>query len=115
MKTLLSQVLSGIFYYIRKTKGSRQKKGIFYSQADRKRLPSPLLRSAFCENFFGVFFILDYDSMCAEVDFHQVIFIQLIELPTPPYYHCCSVANWSDTGIAQILKALKIHFCNHSQ
>ena len=64
MKTLLSQVLSGIFYYIRKTKGSRQKKGIFYSQADRKRLPSPLLRSAFCENFFGVFFISD-----SEMDF----------------------------------------------
>ena len=69
MKTLLSQVLSGIFYYIRKTKGSRQKKGIFYSQADRKRLPSPLLRSAFCENFFGVFFILDYGSLCSEMDF----------------------------------------------
>ena len=45
------------------------KNRIFYGQTDRKRLP-PLLRSAFCE-FFGAFFILNYDSMCSETDFAQ--------------------------------------------
>ena len=50
-------------------KGSRQKKRIFYGQADRKRLPLPPLRSAFCEFFCVCFFILDYDSMCSEMDF----------------------------------------------
>ena len=39
----------------------RRKKRIFYSQADRKRL-----RSVFCEHFFDVFFIIDYDKMCFE-------------------------------------------------
>ena len=29
------------------------------------------LRSALCEKFFGVFFILDYDSMCSETNFTQ--------------------------------------------
>ena len=42
-------------------KGRRQKKRIFYGQADRKR-------SAFYE-FLCVFFFLDYDSMCSEMDF----------------------------------------------
>ena len=34
-------------------------------------LPLPLLWSAFCEIFLGVFFILDYDSMFSETDFTQ--------------------------------------------
>ena len=43
------------------------KNWIFYGQANRKRLPLAL-QSVFCE-FFGVFIILDYDSMCSEIDF----------------------------------------------
>ena len=62
-----------------------QKKPIFYGQADRNRLTPPL-RSAFCEFFFGVLFILDYDSRCSETDFTQEksIFMQLQECPIPP-------------------------------
>ena len=43
------------------------KKRIFYGQTDRKG--SPPLYSQLFVNFFGVFFILDYDSMCSEMDF----------------------------------------------
>ena len=39
------------------------KNWIFYGQANRKRLPSHY------GHFFGVFIILDYDSMCSEMDF----------------------------------------------
>ena len=63
--------ITGIFIFLYDEKGSRQKKRIFYSQADRKRLPPHPLRSVFCENLFGVFFILDYDSMCSKTDFTQ--------------------------------------------
>ena len=45
------------------------KKRIFYSQADCKRLPPPPLRSAFCQEFWECFFILDCDSMYSEMDF----------------------------------------------
>ena len=38
-------------------------KRIFYGQADRKRTVS------FLWIIFGVFFILDYDCMCSEMDF----------------------------------------------
>ena len=31
--------------------------------------PPPLLWSAFCEILFAMFSILDYDSMCSEMDF----------------------------------------------
>ena len=43
--------------------------------------PIPL-RSFFCD-FFGVFYIVDYDSICSEADFTQekVIFIQLLDSP----------------------------------
>ena len=27
----------------------------------------------FCEHFFAVFFILDYDSMCSETDFASAV------------------------------------------
>ena len=44
--------------------------------------PHPPLRSFFCD-FFGVFYIVDYDSICSEADFTQekVIFIQLLDSP----------------------------------
>ena len=45
----------------------RRKKRIFYGQANRKRLPPHY--GQFFVNFFGVFIILDYDSMCSEMDF----------------------------------------------
>ena len=41
--------------------------GMRESQADRKRPPPPLL-SAFCD-FFWCVFIIDYDSLCYEMDF----------------------------------------------
>ena len=46
-------------------KAGRQKKRKFYGRADRKLYPP--LWSAFCETFL-VCFILDYDSMCSEMD-----------------------------------------------
>ena len=45
----------------------------------------------------------------------KVIFIQLQEFPTPPYCRCCSVTKRSDSGIAEALKALKMHFWDPSQ
>ena len=45
----------------------------------------------------------------------KVIFIQLQEFPTPPYCCCCSVTKRSDSGIAEALKALKMHFWDPSQ
>ena len=61
--------------------GTRQKKRIFYGQADRKR---------FCE-FFGVFFILDYDSRFSETDFTQekVNFHVTTGIPNSSSYCCC--------------------------
>ena len=45
------------------------KKRIFYGQADRKRSPPPLPSyGQLFVNFFGVLFILDYESMCSEMD-----------------------------------------------
>ena len=62
-------VLLQIIYPINMARRQRKKR-IFYGQADRKRLPHPPLRSAFCDFFWGcVFFILDYDSMCSKMDF----------------------------------------------
>ena len=46
------------------------KKRIFYGQADRKHSPPPY-GQLFVKFFWGVFFILDYDSMCSETDFTQ--------------------------------------------
>ena len=43
------------------------------------------------------------------------IFIQLQEFPTPPYRRCCSVTKCSDSGIADVLKALKMHYWDPSQ
>ena len=40
----------------------------------------------------------------------KVILIQLQEFATPPYCRCCSVTKRSDSGIAEALKALKMHF-----
>ena len=45
---------------------SSKKRGTFYGQAHRK---NPPLTVSFLWIFFGVFFILDYDSMCSEMDF----------------------------------------------
>ena len=47
------------------------KKQIFYGQADRKRLPPPTPPYGQLWNFFWCVFILDYDSMCSEMDFTQ--------------------------------------------
>ena len=43
-------------------------------------------------------------------DTRIVIFIQLQEFPTPPHCCCCSVTKRSDSGIAEVFKALKMHF-----
>ena len=74
------------------------------------------MRSAFCD-FFGVHLTLYYDLMCSRMDFtpEKIIFIQLQEIPTPPYCRCCSVTKRSDSGIAEALKALKMHFWDPSQ
>ena len=45
----------------------------------------------------------------------KVIFIQLQGFPTSPYCRCCSVTKRSDSGIAEALKALKMHFWDPSQ
>ena len=37
------------------------------------------------------------------------------EFLTPPYCCCCSVKKRSDSGIAEALKALKMHFLDPSQ
>ena len=62
--------------------------------------------------FFGVHLTLYYDLMCSRMDFtpEKIIFIQLQEIPTPPYWRCCSVTKRSDSGVAEALKALKMHF-----
>ena len=65
----------------------QRKKRIFYGQADCKRLPHPPpYGQLFVKFYFGVFFILDYDSMCSDADFTQEksIFMQLQECPIPP-------------------------------
>ena len=41
--------------------------------------------------------------------------LQLQEFPTPSYCRCCSVTKRSDSGKAEALKALKMHFCDPSQ
>ena len=93
-----------------------QKNETFYGQPDRKRWPSPPLRSAFCD-FFGCTFdlILWLHVFWNGFYTRKVIFIQLQEFPTPPYCRCCSVTKRSDSGIAEALKALKMHFWDPSQ
>ena len=68
-------------------------------------------------NFFGVFFYLRLWFYVFWNGFYtrKVIFIQLQEFPTPPYCRCCSVTKRSDSGIAEALKALKMHFWDPSQ
>ena len=88
---------------------------------DHKRLTPPLkggpLRSSFCEFFclcvfyLGLWFYVFWNGFYTR----KVIFIQLQEFPTPPYCRCCSVTKRSDSGIAEALKALKMHFCDPSQ
>ena len=46
------------------TKGSRQKKRIFYGQADRKRLPLLPLRSVFSDFCACVFFLSEIMIIC---------------------------------------------------
>ena len=74
------------------------------------------LRSAFFDIFFWCVIYLRLWSYVFWNGFHtrKVIFIQLQEFPTPPYCRCCSVTKRSDSGIAEALKALKMHFWDPS-
>ena len=67
---------------------------IFYGRADCKRIPPPPFSQLFV-NFFGVFFILDYDSMCSETDFtEKVNFHATTEISNFSSYCCSSHSGW---------------------
>ena len=78
---------------------------------------TPPLRPAFVKKFFVCVFYLRLWFYVFWNGFYtrKVIFIQLQEFPTPPYCRCCSVTKRSDSGIAEALKALKMHFWDPSQ
>ena len=46
-----------------------KKSGYFTVRLTVSDYPTPPLTVSFLWNFFGVFFILEYDSMCSEMDF----------------------------------------------
>ena len=72
-------------------------------------------RSVFCEIFRCVFYLrLWFFIFWNGFDTRKVIFIKLLEFPTPPHCHY-SVTKRSDSGIAEAFKALKMHFLDPSQ
>ena len=58
----------GFLFFASSIGKASKKNRIFYGQADRKRLPHPPLKVSFLWIFWCVF-ILEYDSMCSEMDF----------------------------------------------
>ena len=106
-----------VSFFLRLLLGRRQKKRIFYGQADRKRLPHPpsygqlFVKFFWCVFYLRLWFYVFWNGFYTR----KVIFIQLQEFPTPPYCRCCSVTKRSDSGIAEALKALKMHFRDPSQ
>ena len=66
---------------------------------------------SFLWNIFGVFFILDYDSMCSEMDFTP----EKSFSSNYKNFQLLHVTKRSDSGIAEAWKALKMHFWDSSQ
>ena len=95
--------------------GSLKKNGYFTVRQTISVTPSPPLRSTFCEFFWCTFDLILWLYFWNGFYTRKDIFIQLQEFPTPPYCRCCSVTKRSDRGIAEALKALKMHFWDTSQ
>ena len=64
---------------------SSKKPGYFTVRLTVSVYPPTPYRQFFVKTFFGVFFILDYDSMCSETDYAQEkVNFHVLESPIPP-------------------------------
>ena len=79
---------------------------MIYNLSDQD--PPPLIY--FVLYFFGVFFILDYHSMCSEMDFTPEKSFSSNYKNSQLLLTANAVTKRSDSGIAEALKALKMHF-----
>ena len=98
-------------------KGRHKKTGYFTVRVTASVYHPPPLTVSFLWIIFWCTFDLIFWLFMFWNGFYtrKVIFIQLQEFPTPPYCRCCSVTKGSDSGIAEALKALKMHFWDPSK
>ena len=95
---------------------ARRKKQIIYGQSVRNHLPPPPYGQLFVTIFLMCFYLrLWFYVFWNGFYTRKIIFIQLQEFPTPPNCRCSSNTKRSDSGIAMVVKALKMHFRDPSQ